>query len=465
RALHRRAGADLPRRPGVQLAAGGERDGGRVRAGQRHRPAVRLHHRHRAGEGLQPPLRAGGAGVVGDVRHRPRAPAPLRRRHHRHRPGRRQLPAGAAHGGVRHPHAHLADGGRAGAGHAPRPPGAAGGHDAPVARAAGSEGPADPHRPPGEHQLLSWVATIACAVMVAQTPGYEQQLVTWGLEKTQREVEPAPEGKRVEEILVASEDIVARSDPYPQLLNLVHVRTREPVVRAEVLLRVGEPYTAQLAAETERNLRKLFILATAVVLPVKARAPDAVSVLVITKDLWSIRLNSEFSLVEGTLLQLLRIRPTEQNFLGLNKRVSLDFFLKLDTVSLGEVLVDERFLGTGLRLVQDARVILNRQSGAVEGSQGEAAVQLPLRTLDSTYGYQVRAAWLVQRARVFRGASVSQLPYPSVDAPEALLPYVYAERSLSGSASYTWSFGHALKANVTPYVAGFVERAAAPAEE
>jgi len=312
---------------------------------------------------------------------------------------------------------------------------------------------------------LSLAATIACAAVLAQAPGYEQQLAAWGLEKVQREVEPAPEGKRVEEILVASEDIVARSDPYPQLLNLVHVRTRESVVRAEVLLKEGEPYTAQLAAETERNLRKLFILATAVVLPVKARAPDAVGVLVVTKDLWSIRLNSEFSLVEGTLLQLLRIRPTEQNFLGLNKRVSLDFFLKLDTVSLGEVLVDERFLGTGNRLVQSARVIFNRQSGALEGSQGELALQLPLRTLDSTYGYQVRAAWLVQRARVFRGASISQLPYPSADAPEALLPYVYDERSVSGSASYTWSFGHAFKTNLTPYVAGFVERTRAPAEE
>ena len=75
-------------------------------------------------------------------------------------------------------------------------------------------------------------------------------------------------------------------------------------MRAEVLLRAGEPYSAQLASETERNLRKMFILATAVVLPVKARAPDAVSVLVVTKDLWSIRLNSEFSLVEGTLLKL-----------------------------------------------------------------------------------------------------------------------------------------------------------------
>jgi hypothetical protein len=312
---------------------------------------------------------------------------------------------------------------------------------------------------------LSGVATIACAVLLAQAPGYEQQLVAWGLEKAQREVEPSPEGKRVEEILVASEDIVARSDPYPQLLNLVHVRTRESVVRAEVLLRVGEPYTAQLAAETERNLRNMFILATAVVLPVKARAPDAVSVLVITKDLWSIRLNSDFSLVEGTLLQLLRIRPTEQNFLGLNKRVSLDFLLELDTVSLGEVLVDERFLGGDLRLVQDARAIFNRQSGALEGSQGELAVQLPLRTLDSTRGFQVRAAWLVQRARVFRGANVSLLPYPSADAPEALLPYVYDERSVSGSASYTWSFGHAFKTNLTAFAAGFLERTQAPAEE
>jgi len=321
---------------------------------------------------------------------------------------------------------------------------------------------------------LIWAAPLACALL-AQAPaakpaqasaaGYEQQLATWGLAQVQREVEPAPEGKRVEEILIASQEIVADSDPYPKLLNLVHVRTQESVVRAEVLLKQGQPYAAQLAAETERNLRKLFILSTAVVLPVKARDPAGVSVLVVTKDLWSIRLNSEFSLVEGSLLQLLRIRPTEQNFLGLNKRVSLDFLMRLDTVSLGEVLVDNRFLGSDHRLIQDARLIFNREDGAPEGWVGELALQLPLRTLDSTHGYTAHVYWETQRVRVFRGASITQLAYPDAAAPEALIPYVYDEQFGSASAEYIWSFGRTFKTNLVAQAAAYQLLASAPPEQ
>ena len=71
------------------------------------------------------------------------------------------------------------------------------------------------------------------------TRGYEEALVTWGLAQHSREVEPSPEGKRLEEVLVAAEDVIAESDPYPNFLNLAHVRTREQVIRRESLLELG----------------------------------------------------------------------------------------------------------------------------------------------------------------------------------------------------------------------------------
>lgn len=304
----------------------------------------------------------------------------------------------------------------------------------------------------------------AAALAAAGVPGYEPALEAWGLDQVRRERDPAPEGKIIEEILVASEEVVARSDPYPRLLNIVHVRTRESVVRGELILKVGEPYQAQAAAETERNLRRLFILAIARVVPLQGRTPGGVGVLVVTKDLWSIRLNSEFVLVEGDLLQHLRIRPTEQNFLGLNKRVSLDFLLRLDTFSLGQVYVDDRFLGSPYRLVEQARVIFNRPSGAIEGTQGAVQLSLPLRTRDSPYGFYVAASWEVQRKRELRGANLVMLPYPSAQAPEALLPYVYDERNAGYGLGYTWSFGRDFKTNLQLATGGFIERTAPPPE-
>jgi hypothetical protein len=44
-----------------------------------------------------------------------------------------------------------------------------------------------------------------------------------------------------------------------RLANGLHIRTRAPVIRREVLLRPGEPYDSALVAESERNLRALGI--------------------------------------------------------------------------------------------------------------------------------------------------------------------------------------------------------------
>ena len=84
------------------------------------------------------------------------------------------------------------------------------------------------------------VVAVLAATPVSQDSGYEDRLVEWGLSLHGRALEPNPEGKRLEEVLVASEDVFAPSDPYPLFLNLIHVKTREPVIRREVLLKPGD---------------------------------------------------------------------------------------------------------------------------------------------------------------------------------------------------------------------------------
>ncbi|MGZ3460488.1 MAG: BamA/TamA family outer membrane protein, partial [Archangium sp.] len=109
---------------------------------------------------------------------------------------------------------------------------------------------------------FAWLAVIALPLLAADPApppagGYEDALVQWGLERVGQAAEPAPEGKRLEGVLVASEDVVAPSDPYPLMLDLLHARTRDEVIRREVLLEPGAPYSSALAQETARNLRKL----------------------------------------------------------------------------------------------------------------------------------------------------------------------------------------------------------------
>jgi hypothetical protein len=307
---------------------------------------------------------------------------------------------------------------------------------------------------------LAWLALLA-APLLATSPdaGYEDALVQWGLAQHARRVEPSPEGKRLEAVLVAAEDVVALSDPYPHWLNLFHARTREEVIRREVLLEPGGPYLTGLAEETARNLRKLGIFAVVRVVPVAGSTPDAVSLLVVTKDLWSLRLNQDFAVV-GTLLQYARLQATEQNFLGQNKKVALDFILRLDTVSLGQSYLDRRVAGSRWALNESAALILGRESGKPEGTRGWLVLSRPLYALDTPWGFQAQVEWRLQRTRVFRGAEVWALPYPGGGA----VPYIYDTRELLGSAQYLRSWGVSSKVDVGGGVGAYHRAYAAPEE-
>jgi len=308
------------------------------------------------------------------------------------------------------------------------------------------------------------VALVLTALPAKGAGGYEDRLVEWGLAQVGREREPSPEGKRIEEILVESEEIIAPTDPYPSIVNIIHVKTKDSVVRREVLLGVGEPYQAAKAEESERNLRRLGVLAISKVVPVKGKTPDGVALLVVTKDLWSIRLNQDFNFASG-VVQRYRLRPTEQNFLGLNKQLGLDLYLKIDTLAIGQSYGDPRLFGTRLQLTESADIIFNRHTHLPEGSFGSLNFGLPLYSLDAENGFNVGGSWVVQRARVFRGPTLWLLPYPDATEPTGTVPYVYDDRELAAGASYSRSFGHYYKTNVTLGVGGFTKRFAPPAEE
>lgn len=312
--------------------------------------------------------------------------------------------------------------------------------------------------------MLLPLALVLCGALgpaTAADRSYEDRLIARALSAQGRELELAPEGKRIDEVLVSSEDIIAPTDPWPQAFNWIHVRTREATVRQELLFQEGEVYRRALGEETERNLRALFIFAIARIIPVKGRTPGAVGVLVVTKDLWSIRLNTQYSVV-GKLIQVLRVRPTEQNFLGRDKTLTLDFLLKLDTLSVGELFFDPRLFGTRLALLQSAAVVFNRATGVAEGSRGQLSLGLPLFSLASEWGFSVGGSWSVGRTRVYRGAEIWALPYPGAAAPVDTVPYVYDARTFRGEALYTRSLGRLYKTNLSAGLGGYGRRFTAP---
>lgn len=305
--------------------------------------------------------------------------------------------------------------------------------------------------------LLALAATPA-----AQDTGYEERLIEWGLAQHERTREAAPEGKRIEEVLVASENIIAPSDPYPAFLNWIHVRTRESVIRREVLLGPGDTWDAHRVEETERNLRRLFLLAVVRVVAVQGKE-GGVGLLVITKDRWSLRLSNAFTLI-GSLLQYLQLQLIEVNFNGWGQQLAVNTVVRLDTFSVGQSFVERRLFGSRWYVGEAAALLFNRQTGALEGTVGSAAVGQPLITLDQEWAFLLDGSWNVRRRRVFRGANIWQLEYPGPGGTEAV-PLVYDVREYAAEASVTRSFGRAVKLDVSGSLGGYSRQYTPPGLE
>ncbi len=284
-------------------------------------------------------------------------------------------------------------------------------------------------------------------------PGYEDRLVEWGLQQHGLTLEPNPEGKRIERVEVAAENVFSPSDPWPGLLNIFHWKTKDDVIHREILQRPGDVWTKAGVDETERNLRRLPIFAVARVVAGKGEKGGVV-LLVVTKDRWSLRLNWDY-LIVGNVLEYLHVPLTEIDFLGRGQELTLDPYLKLDTLSLGESFYEPRLFGSRVSLLESLALVLNRQTGKPEGSAGTLEVLRPLWTLDQEWSFDTWASWDIRKARVFRGAEIWQLGYPNDAAPTTTVPYVYDARNVEVNALVTRSFGRAWKLNLTGGVGGY----------
>src|SRR5262249_10146463 len=137
---------------------------------------------------------------------------------------------------------------------------------------------------------------------------------------------------------VVSIDVFEDRDPLPAFLtpigNWFHSTTRSRVIDREVLLRPGERYDQALVDETLRNLRGFDQLSLVLAIPLKGGAPDRVRLLVITKDVWSLRLNSDYIFADGRL-QYLLLQPSEENLLGTHQQILGNFVLDAAAIAVG----------------------------------------------------------------------------------------------------------------------------------
>jgi hypothetical protein len=102
--------------------------------------------------------------------------------------------------------------------------------------------------------------------------------------------------------------------------NKLHIRTRQWVIRRELLFRPGDCYDPFILAETERVLRSYPFLAQVDIYGVR-QTDDSYHVIVDTHDDWSTRVDLRVRFDDG--LRLEGVRLSELNFLGMGQTLGL----------------------------------------------------------------------------------------------------------------------------------------------
>ncbi|MCA9621572.1 MAG: hypothetical protein KC731_21265 [Myxococcales bacterium] len=276
---------------------------------------------------------------------------------------------------------------------------------------------------------------------------YEQETIDMALERHGVVIDPHPEGKRVVAIDVDVLDVIEDRDPVPNFLNVFHANTRDYILRREMLFQVGDRYDPRRANESERNMRGLRQESLVIVLPLRTDDPETVRVLIVAKDIWSLRLNSNYRLRGGQLEELL-IQPAEENLAGIHRRLLANFLYEPDTITTGGRFIDPRLGGTRYAWQLSANVIVNHRTGDVEGSSGSFSYGLPIYSTKQTWAWSAAASWNKSITRRFVGTTLAYYDSPQTREVDGI-PFVYDSESIGGSMRVTRSFGYDVKQDVS----------------
>ncbi|MBI4950542.1 MAG: hypothetical protein HY908_00770 [Myxococcales bacterium] len=277
--------------------------------------------------------------------------------------------------------------------------------------------------------------------------GYERETLDAALGERGASVDPEPEGKTIEAVEIAVLDVIEERDPLPDFLNWLHTNTRDHIVARELLFAKGERYAQASVDETKRNLRERRQFSVVLLVPVRGSRPDAVRMLVVVKDTWSLRLNSDIRL-QGGRLEHLYVQPTEENLAGTHRGVFVDYEWLPLTSRVGGQLLDPHLAGTRHLLRANANVALSHDSGAIEGTEGSFTFGLPSYSLQQQWAWGLSLAWDKEITRRYIGVEVARFDARSTPGKDGI-PWVYATDRLSGRVAATRSFGDDYRHDIT----------------
>lgn len=291
---------------------------------------------------------------------------------------------------------------------------------------------------------------------------YEQGAIDEATAVEGATIDPSPEGKTIESVVLHRLDVFEERDPLPKgvvqsafgppttivgFLNRFHATSRPFTIEREFLFQEGDAYDTRVVEETARNLRGLRQLSLVIMVPCAGTSPDKVKLIVITKDIWSLRLNSDIRATSAGLERFL-IQPSEENLGGTHHSANVLFLYEPDVLTFGAGYKVPRLGDSRLAMQLGANVIVNQSTGAVEGTTGLFSYGQPLYSTTAEWSYVATIKWLEEINRRFKG--VDQATFDAEATPEDdAIPWEYQVDEITASFNVTRSFGKGVKHDVS----------------
>jgi outer membrane protein assembly factor BamA len=286
---------------------------------------------------------------------------------------------------------------------------------------------------------------------------YEKETIARALAATGLQIDRSPEGKTIERVETLRLEVLEDRDPIPEdvagiktrkLLNSLHHVSQDFVIRRQVLLLEGEPYQQILADETARNMRANMGLQVSIVIivPVKGKTPDKVGLLVITKDIWSLRLSFDAAVTPGGIENLL-IVPQETNLFGWHHTASTRFQYQPETYTFGVGYKIPRFGDSWIGASTGASITLNRRSGEAEGAAASLSVGQGLYSTRTEWAWGADTSYAVGISRRYVNAQVATFDSQATRNILDNIPTEFKSKSYGASVGVTRSFGWGFKNN------------------
>jgi hypothetical protein len=285
----------------------------------------------------------------------------------------------------------------------------------------------------------------AGTVQADRYSAYEQEAVEAALHAYRTTLDPSPEGKTLEGVDIVTLDVFEPRDPVPTFFDVFHTTSRRYVIAREVLLVPGEAYRQTLVDDSVRNLRTLPQLSLIIAIPTRGSTPERVRLLVITKDVWSLRPNWNFQFTNGGIA-MLSAQPAETNVAGTHNVANLNFILNPAQVVLGAGYTSYRLDGTRIQLQPSANVAWNRATGSPEGSYGGLVAGQPLFSPRTEWAWDASVNWVDYVYRRFENTDVATYVDPTT---KQSLPFAFTGQLYGTQYTLTRSLGWSTKHDFT----------------